>query len=64
MPFERWKTKDGSIVEIDSIAFNGLLKAGTVNGTRCIWDSNTGQCWGKDGWDLEERLEDAITVKD
>lgn len=67
---ERWETKDGSLVIIDSVAYNGRLKIGSVysNGStteaaRCIWDSNTGQCWGKDGWDLSEEIKSAPTER-
>lgn len=53
---EKWETLDGSIVEIDSYGFNGRLKIGSVNGIRCVWDTATGQCWGKEEWDLKEQL--------
>jgi hypothetical protein len=60
----KWKTKDGSTVEIDGSDSRGRIWCGTVNGVRCLWDANSKQCWGKEGWDLTEEIkEDATTPK-
>lgn len=57
-------TINGHKVEIDTIMSNGRVIAGTVfeegNGTRCLWDAKTGQCWGPEKWDLRKE-EDAPT---
>ena len=69
MIYEKWKTEDGSIAEIDDIKSNGKTKYGTIHrvdsnvGTRCIWDGITGQSWGRDGWNLKEEIKDATTKK-
>ena len=64
MPFEKWRTKNGSLVHIDSYALNNRLKIGSVYAkfpevaARCIWDATNGQCWGKDCWDLSEEIKE------
>jgi len=61
--FQKWKARNGQLVVIDSIAFNDRLMAGTINGARCIWDSNSMQSWSRKDWDLVERLDKGDEVE-